>query len=66
MKASPYLFVFPAEALSAPRAADRMRVVDVLAAIRRDYASGRLREVIVEYEPLSENGGDGAIFVARP
>ncbi len=38
----------------------------VLSAIRRDYASGRLQEVIAEYEPLSEKGGDGAIFVARP
>jgi len=36
VKASPYLFVCPAGALSAPRAADRMRVVDVLAAIRAD------------------------------
>lgn len=39
---------------------------DVLAAIRRDYASGRLREVIADYEPLSKQGGDGAIFIARP
>ena len=38
---------------------------DVLAAIRRDYASGRLREVIADYEPPSEKGGDGAIFIAR-
>ncbi len=38
---------------------------DVLAAIRRDYESGRLQEVIAEYEPLSQEGGDGAIFVAR-
>ena len=35
-------------------------------AIRRDHDSGRLREIIAEYEPLSEKGGDGAIFVARP
>lgn len=39
---------------------------DVLAAIRRDYESGRLREVIAEYERLSEKGGDGAILVAPP
>ena len=39
---------------------------EVLAAIRRDYASGRLREVIADYEPLSEKGGDGAIFITRP
>jgi hypothetical protein len=38
---------------------------EVLAAIRSDHASGRLREVIAEYEPLSKKGGDGAIFIAR-
>ena len=39
---------------------------NVLATIRRDYNSGRLEEMIAEYEPLSEKAGDGAIFVARP
>jgi SAM-dependent methyltransferase len=38
----------------------------VLAAIRTDYESGRLQEVIAKYEPQSEKGGDGAIFVAHP
>ncbi len=38
----------------------------VLAAIRRDHHSGRLRDVMAEYDLLSESGGDGAIFVARP
>ena len=37
---------------------------DVLAAVRRDYASGRLEEVIADYALLSEKGGDGAIFIA--
>ena len=34
-------------------------------AIRRDHQSGRLQEVIVGYEPLSEQHGDGAMFVGR-
>jgi ubiquinone/menaquinone biosynthesis C-methylase UbiE len=33
--------------------------------IRRDYETGRLREVIAEYEALSERHGDGAMFVAN-
>jgi ubiquinone/menaquinone biosynthesis C-methylase UbiE len=39
---------------------------EVLAGIRRDHHSGRLRDVIAQYEPLSAKGGDGAIFIARP
>ena len=35
-------------------------------AIRRDHASGRLHDVIAEYEPLSHHSGDGTLFVARP
>ena len=35
-------------------------------AISRDHASGRLQEVIAEYEPLSTKNGDGTLFVARP
>jgi hypothetical protein len=38
---------------------------EALAAIRRDLESGRLREVMAEYEALSESFGDGAMFVAR-
>jgi ubiquinone/menaquinone biosynthesis C-methylase UbiE len=38
---------------------------DALAAIRQDYNSGRLREVMAEYETLSERYGDGTMFVAR-
>jgi ubiquinone/menaquinone biosynthesis C-methylase UbiE len=34
-------------------------------AIKRDNASGRLQEVIAEYEPLSLKNGDGTLFVAR-
>jgi ubiquinone/menaquinone biosynthesis C-methylase UbiE len=34
--------------------------------IRRDYASGRLREIMAEYEPLVRQYGDGFVFVARP
>jgi hypothetical protein len=37
-----------------------------LAAIRRDYHSGRLREVIARYEPLVANYGDGSVFAAWP
>jgi ubiquinone/menaquinone biosynthesis C-methylase UbiE len=37
-----------------------------LAAIRRDHASGRLRDVIARYEPLVREYGDGSVFVARP
>jgi ubiquinone/menaquinone biosynthesis C-methylase UbiE len=39
---------------------------DAFEAIRRDHESGRLREIIAEYEPLSARHGDGTIFVARP
>lgn len=39
---------------------------EALAAIRRDHASGRLRELTLQYEPLSENYGDGAMFVGHP
>jgi len=34
--------------------------------IRRDYASGRLREIMAEYEPLVREYGDGFVFVAWP
>ena len=39
---------------------------EALAAIRRDYASGKLRDVIARYEELSRRGGDGAVFVGQP
>jgi ubiquinone/menaquinone biosynthesis C-methylase UbiE len=37
-----------------------------LAAIRRDHASGRLREVIERYEPMVREFGDGSVFAAWP
>jgi ubiquinone/menaquinone biosynthesis C-methylase UbiE len=37
-----------------------------LYAIRRDYRSGRLREVIACYEPLVREYGDGSVFAAWP
>jgi len=37
-----------------------------LAAIRQDYESGRLREVIARYEPLVRESGDGSVFAAWP
>ena len=37
-----------------------------LAAIRRDHASGRLRDVIARYEPLVREYGDGSVFIAGP
>jgi ubiquinone/menaquinone biosynthesis C-methylase UbiE len=37
-----------------------------LASIRRDYESGRLRDVMARYEPLVREYGDGSVFVARP
>lgn len=37
-----------------------------LAAIRRDHASGRLKEVIARYEPLVREYGDGSVFAAWP
>lgn len=37
-----------------------------LHAIRRDYRSGRLREVIDRYQPLVQRYGDGSLFVAHP
>ncbi len=39
---------------------------EALRAIRRDYASGRLREVMARYEELSAQHGDGTMFIARP
>ena len=38
---------------------------EALAAIRRDHASGKLREVIASYEERSKRGGDGTVFVGR-
>jgi SAM-dependent methyltransferase len=35
-----------------------------LVALRRDYTSGRLREVIARYEPLVREYGDGSVFTA--
>ena len=37
-----------------------------LAALREDYASGRLREVLARYEPLVREYGDGSVFAAWP
>jgi ubiquinone/menaquinone biosynthesis C-methylase UbiE len=37
-----------------------------LAALRRDHASGRLRDVIARYQPLVEEYGDGSVFAAWP
>jgi ubiquinone/menaquinone biosynthesis C-methylase UbiE len=37
-----------------------------LEAIRRDYHSGRLQEIIARYEPLVRKYGDGSVFIARP
>ncbi|HEV8575075.1 MAG TPA: hypothetical protein VGR43_10265 [Dehalococcoidia bacterium] len=39
---------------------------EVLATIRRDYESGRLREVIARYEPLVREYRDGSFFAAWP
>jgi len=43
---------------------DQLRVG--LEAIRRDYASGRLLDIIAKYEPLVERFGDGTVFCASP
>jgi ubiquinone/menaquinone biosynthesis C-methylase UbiE len=47
------------------RLSDRERETG-LAALRRDYASGRLREVIDRYEPLVREYGDGSVFATWP
>jgi len=39
---------------------------DAIAAIRRDYESGRLREIMAQFEPLVAKYGDGFVFTARP
>jgi SAM-dependent methyltransferase len=36
-----------------------------LVEIRRDYASGRLKEVIARFDDASEKWGDGGVFVGR-
>ncbi len=41
-------------------------VARVLASVRRDLGSGRLREVMARYEPLVQRYGDGSLFVAYP
>jgi ubiquinone/menaquinone biosynthesis C-methylase UbiE len=38
---------------------------EALAEIRRDYKSGRLGELVAEYNALSEMHGDGAMFVGH-
>ncbi len=42
------------------------QVRKILAAIRRDHESGRLREVMERYEPLVRHHGDGALLAAWP
>lgn len=44
----------------------RRQAADLLATIRRDHQSGRLREVIARYEPLVQQYGDGSVFSAWP
>lgn len=41
-------------------------VLRALGEIRRDHASGRLAELIARYEPLSQQYGDGSLFIAKP
>jgi hypothetical protein len=38
---------------------------EAIETIRRDYARGRLREIIAEFEPLVREYGDGFVFAAR-
>ena len=35
---------------------------EAIETIRRDYVSGRLREIIAEFEPLVREYGDGFVF----
>lgn len=37
-----------------------------LAAVRRDYRSGKLRDVIARYDPIVRQYGDGSLFIAYP
>ena len=37
-----------------------------LAALRRDYASGRLKKIVARYAPLVGEYGDGSVFAAWP
>ena len=39
---------------------------EAIETMRRDYVSGRLREIIAEFEPLVREYGDGLVFTARP
>jgi ubiquinone/menaquinone biosynthesis C-methylase UbiE len=53
-----------------PNTAVLMRVPEIerrkaIETIRRDYASGRLREVMARFEPLVHEYGDGFLFAAR-
>ncbi len=34
--------------------------------IRRDCESGRIQQVMAEFQPLVEKYGDGFVFTARP
>ncbi len=38
---------------------------EAIETIRRDYASGRLREVMARFQPLVREYGDGFVFAAR-
>lgn len=38
---------------------------EAIETIRRDYASGRLQEIIAEFEPLVREYGDGFVFAAH-
>jgi hypothetical protein len=52
----------PATFLKRVPEAERRAAIE---AIRRDYQTGRLREIMAEYEPLVAQYGDGFVFTAR-
>ena len=65
LKYDPALFLSAVQNTSLLYKLTPAAIDDVLAAVRRDHDSGRLANLIAEYEPLIAKFGDGSMFVAR-
>jgi ubiquinone/menaquinone biosynthesis C-methylase UbiE len=66
LKYDPDLFLSAVQNTSLLHKLTPAAVDDVLAAVHRDRDSGKLADVMAEYEPLIAKFGDGSLFVARP
>jgi hypothetical protein len=66
LKFDPDLFLSAVQNTSLLCKLTPVAVDDVLAAVHRDRDSGKLADLMAEYEPLTAEFGDGSMFVARP